>query len=67
MNNKAIDTLGAGDAAYSYASMFSGNTKNLVLIGLLSSIAAAIKTTILGHENYIKFVDVDNSLNGVLK
>ena len=67
LNNKAIDTLGAGDAAYSYASMFSGNTKNLVLIGLLSSIAAAIKTTILGHENYIKFVDVDNSLNGVLK
>jgi rfaE bifunctional protein nucleotidyltransferase chain/domain len=67
LNNKAIDTLGAGDAAYSYASMFSKNTKNLLLIGLLSSIAAGIKASILGHENFIKSKDVERTLVSILK
>ena len=67
LNNKAIDTLGAGDAAYSYASMFSKNTKNLLLIGLLSSIAAGIKVSILGHENFIKSEDVERTLVSILK
>jgi rfaE bifunctional protein nucleotidyltransferase chain/domain len=66
-NNKAIDTLGAGDAAYSYASMFTKNTKNLLLIGLLSSIAAGIKASIIGHENYIKSKDVERTLESILK
>ena len=66
-NTKAVDTLGAGDAAYSYASIFSKNTRNLVLIGLLSSIAAGIKASILGHENFVKHKDVERTLDAILK
>ena len=63
----AIDTLGAGDAAYSYSSMFIDKTKNNNLIGFLSSIAGGIKTKILGHSKFINLDLVKNSLENLLK
>jgi len=67
LNTKAVDTMGAGDAAYSYASLFVNNTSNSVLIGLLSSIAGAIKTTILGHENFVQKSTLEKSFENLLK
>ena len=39
LSSNVIDTIGAGDATYSYCSMLIGNTKNNLLIGFFSSIA----------------------------
>lgn len=67
LNTKVIDTLGAGDAVFSYASLFVNHTSNRILIGLLCSIAGAIKTNIIGHENFIKKQSAERSLEGILK
>jgi bifunctional ADP-heptose synthase (sugar kinase/adenylyltransferase) len=67
-NTKVIDTLGAGDAAYAYASMFINNCDgNKILIGLLSSIAGALKTEIIGHKKFLQFSEVSISLESILK
>ena len=63
----AIDTMGAGDAAYAYASMFLNHSKSKLLIGLISSIAGAIKTTIIGHENIVNKEQVERTLESILK
>lgn len=67
LNTKAVDTMGAGDAAFAYACMFINSNKNKMLVGLLSSIAGAIKTTILGHEKYIEKLNVTRTLEAILK
>ena len=38
-----------------------------MLVGLLSSIAGAIKTTILGHEKFLDLSEVTRTLEGILK
>ncbi len=63
----AIDTLGAGDAAYSYACALAGNTNNNFLIGFMSSISGGIKTKILGHSESIKFLEAKRTLESILK
>lgn len=67
LNTKALDTMGAGDAAYAYACMFVNSTKNKLLIGLLSSISGAIKTTIIGHEKFIEKTQVLRTLEAIVK
>ena len=67
LNTKAVDTMGAGDAAFAYACMFINSSENKMLIGLLSSIAGAIKTTILGHEKFVERLDVTRTLEAILK
>jgi len=59
--------MGAGDAAFAYACMFINSSENKMLIGLLSSIAGAIKTTILGHEKFVERLDVTRTLEAILK
>ena len=67
LSTKVVDTMGAGDAAFSYASLFVNNTANVILVGLLSSIAAAIKTTIVGHETFVEKQLVERSLESIAK
>ncbi len=67
LNTQAVDTMGAGDAAFAYACMFINSTKRKILVGLLSSIAGAIKTTILGHEKFLDLSEVTRTLEGILK
>ena len=67
LSSNVIDTIGAGDATYSYCSMLIGNTKNNLLIGFFSSIAGAIKTRILGHSNFIKIEEVKKSFESLIK
>ena len=67
LNTKAVDTMGAGDAAFAYACMFINSSQRKILVGLLSSIAGAIKTTILGHEKFLNLTEVSRTLEGILK
>lgn len=67
LSTKVVDTMGAGDAAFSYVSLFVNNTTNVILVGLISSIAAAIKTTIVGHETFVKKQLVERSLESIVK
>tara|TARA_B100000475_G_scaffold198110_1_gene178180 strand:- start:923 stop:1426 length:504 start_codon:yes stop_codon:yes gene_type:complete len=67
LTSNVVDTLGAGDAAYTFASLFNNHTDNKLLVGFLSSIAGALKTQIIGHENFIKSNQVSNSLESLLR
>ena len=67
LGSNIIDTIGAGDAVYSYCSMLISNTRNNILIGFFCSIAGAIKTRILGHSNYIKIEEVKRSFESLIK
>lgn len=68
LNTKTVDTMGAGDAAFAYACMFVNNCKdNKILVGLVSSIAGALKTTIVGHEKFVTQSEVSRSLENILK
>lgn len=61
------DTLGAGDAAFSFASCFVRNTKNDKLISLISAIAGALKVGIVGHSLHVNLDDVYKTLRSILK
>ena len=65
--SNTVDTIGAGDAAYSYCSMLVNNTKNNSLIGFFSSLAGAIKTKILGHSDYIRVNQIERSFESLIK
>ena len=67
LNKKTTDTLGAGDSVYAFASCLINSSKNNKLIILVSAIAGALKTNILGHTNYVKISDVKKSLITLLK
>ena len=67
LNTQAVDTMGAGDAAFAYACMFINSAKKKMLVGLLSSIAGAIKTTIVGHEKFLELSEITRTLEGILK
>ncbi len=62
-----LDTIGAGDAAYSFASLFVKNSNNGSLISLVSAIAGALKVNIVGHRNHIKIEDIYRTLRSLLK
>jgi rfaE bifunctional protein nucleotidyltransferase chain/domain len=67
LNNKAIDTMGAGDAVYSYCASLIKNTYNQKIIAIAGSIAGAIKVNILGHSKNVKIEDVKRSFDTILK
>ena len=49
LTTNPTDTIGAGDAAFSFSACFVKNTKNDNLISLVGAIAGAIKVKIIGH------------------
>ena len=61
------DTLGAGDAVFSFAACFVKNTKNDKLISLTSAIAGAIKVGIVGHRLHVKLDEIYKTLRSILK
>jgi bifunctional ADP-heptose synthase (sugar kinase/adenylyltransferase) len=68
LNTKSVlDTMGAGDSFYTYASLFLKHSKNEFLLSLIGAIAGAIKTRIIGHSNFVKIEDLEKSINTVLK
>ena len=67
LSKKAVDTVGAGDAFYSFASCFVKYTKNNLLVSLMGSIAGAIQSKFLGNENQIKIKEIIKSINTLTK
>ena len=62
-----VDTIGAGDSAFSYSSAFINNTQNSTLISLVAAISGAIKVQILGHKEPVNSDDVFKTLRSLLK
>jgi rfaE bifunctional protein nucleotidyltransferase chain/domain len=62
MNKKVVDTIGAGDAFYSYLASFIKHSSNPAILSLAGSIAGALKTNILGHKSEVKIENVLKSL-----
>ena len=67
LNTSPLDTLGAGDAAYSFASSFVKNSNNPKLIALVSAIAGALKIQIVGHRKFINIDDIYRSVISLTK
>ena len=67
LNVKVIDTLGAGDAVYSYTSCLVKSKCDPRLLALIGAIAGALKTNILGHSNWVSLKQVERSLEAILK
>ena len=67
LNVKVIDTLGAGDAVYSYTSALIKNNNDPRLLVIVGAIAGALKTNILGHSKSISLKDVERSFEAILK
>jgi len=67
LNNKVVDTLGAGDAVFSYTAALVNNTPDPRILAVVGSIAGAIKTNILGHSSFVSLNDVKKSMKTILK
>jgi rfaE bifunctional protein nucleotidyltransferase chain/domain len=65
--SKAVDTMGAGDAVFSFTSALINVTKDNRVLPIIGSIAGALKTKILGHSSFVLINDVIKSLNTILK
>ena len=63
LSRGGVDTMGAGDSAYSYASVFSKYCKNHKLVSLVAAIAGALKINIVGHR---KFIDIDDIYKSII-
>ena len=61
------DTIGAGDAAFSFASCFIKNSKNEKLISIVAALSAAIKVGIIGHRQHVEIDNLFKSLISYLK
>jgi len=67
LNNKVVDTLGAGDAVFSYTAALVNITQDPRILAIVGSIAGAIKTNILGHSYFVSLNDVKKSMQTILK
>ena len=67
LNQKVVDTIGAGDALYSYAACFVKHTDNDLLISLIGGIAGAIQTNFLGHETQVHMQEIIKSMATLTK
>jgi rfaE bifunctional protein nucleotidyltransferase chain/domain len=64
---KPIDTMGAGDAVFGICSLLAAKKINPEITIFLSNIFGSIATKILGHEDYIKKIEVTKSIQYMLK
>ena len=67
LTTNPTDTIGAGDAAFSFSSCFVKNTTNDNLISLVGAIAGAIKVKIIGHTLGVDINLIYKSLRSYLK
>jgi cytidyltransferase-like protein len=58
IDDKVIDTIGAGDAFFSTASIFSKYINDNTFLSFVGNVAGAIKIRIEGHNEYIKMDDI---------
>tara|TARA_X000000950_G_scaffold288965_1_gene408749 strand:+ start:14614 stop:16119 length:1506 start_codon:yes stop_codon:yes gene_type:complete len=67
INKKVVDTIGAGDTLFAYSSCFLSVSANIVLSNLVGTVAGALKTEIVGHENFVDEKKVFKYLYSLLK
>ena len=61
------DTIGAGDAAFSFASCFVKNSKNKYLVSMIAAIAGALKVNIIGHRDLVDINTIFKTLINLIK
>ena len=66
-SDKAIDTIGAGDAVFAFTSLMSKINSKINQNAFVSNLAGALKIQILGHEDHIKKINFMKSLDYLLK
>ena len=59
--------MGAGDAVFGISSLLFKKKVDPKVIVFISNIFGALATKILGHENYIKKIEVEKSIQYLLK
>jgi cytidyltransferase-like protein len=67
LNNNIVDTLGAGDAFFSFASIFTHFSSNNDLVSLMGNIAGGIKVNFEGHKRDIKISEVLKTIETLYK
>ena len=67
IDDKVIDTIGAGDAFFSTASIFSKYINDNRFLSFVGNISGAIKIRIEGHDKYIKINDILKSIETYYK
>lgn len=65
--NSPVDTMGAGDAVFGIASLLFKIKADPKVTIFLSNIFGALATKIIGHESYIKRIEVEKSIQYLLK
>lgn len=64
--NKVIDTVGAGDAFFSYAAPLVATGMPIDQVGLVGNIAGAMKVNIIGHRESVDALKLLKYLNNTL-
>lgn len=67
LNDNIVDTLGAGDAFFSYTSIFTHFFSNNDLVSLIGNIAGGIKVNFEGHKRNIKISEILKTVETLYK
>lgn len=67
IDDKVIDTIGAGDAFFSTSSIFSKYISDNSFLTFVGNISGALKIRIEGHDKYIKMDDILKSIETYYK
>jgi len=65
--NRAVDTVGAGDAFFVTAAPFAAVGANCETAGIMGNIAGAIEIGIVGHRRYLDKLEIQRYLVTLLK
>lgn len=64
---KPVDTIGAGDAVFGISSLLLLKEKNIEVTAFISNIFGALTTQYLGHESFVKKLEVEKTIQYLLK
>ena len=64
---RVVDTMGAGDAFFAITAPLAKTGTSIAEVGLIGSIAGAIKVGIVGHRDSVDKVSVVKALTALLK
>ena len=65
--NRAVDTVGAGDAFFVVAAPFAAAGAGCEIAGIMGNIAGAIEIGIVGHRRYLEKLEIQRYLITLLK
>lgn len=65
--NNPLDTMGAGDAVFGISSLLFKKKIDSRIVIFISNIFGSLATKIIGHESFIKKIEVEKSIQYLLK